>query len=659
MSFGLFRCVLSCALFAASSSAVQGDERGELKLFFLQNPVGLETYELVVSGHEAVLTSAFGYSERESTVHLHATLRMRADGTPQEFAADGRSYRPFPVHGKFIADADGTGASVEDGITSRHVLLPARFFTVSGYAPFAVQMMMLRYWSSHGKPERLAQFPAATHSADLLIRVAGEDTIRVDDQAIPLTRYSIRNVVWGRESVWLNDRNEIVAAASYAGGLPFEAIRPEYAGALPQLTRAAVADRLQEAAELKRSVQPVAEHLFAIRGATLIDGTGRPAVSDAVVVVRDGRIASIGSVVPAGVRVIDANGATLLPGLWEMHAHFAQTDWGPAYLAAGVTSARDCGNEFEFITRERDAIAKGEVLGPRLLLAGLVDGSGPKTFGTTWADTPEQGRAVVARYKAAGFSQMKIYDWIRPDVLTAITAEAHQEAMTVTGHVPRALTAMQAVDDGMDQINHIGAVYQAVRGSSSGPLDLHSETAGQAIDFFRKHGTVVDPTMAWNELLGRPLNFSISSFEPGFAKAPYVLTSLFAQAGTTPGDTLQSPRFVEMLQVVKALFDAGVPIVAGTDKAIPGHSLHRELELYVEAGISPMDVIRLATDGAARVMGVEKEVGTVEVGKRADLILVEGNPLEDFSALRRVTRVVTKGRMYDAGALWRSVDFEP
>jgi imidazolonepropionase-like amidohydrolase len=659
-----FRCILLFLFgIAVFGNPARADEHGDLKLFFLQNPVGQEHYDLTSSPHELVLQASFGYSERESTIHLDATLRMKADATPEEFVADGKSYRPFSVHAKFVADAVGKSAAVEDGGASRQVSLPNRYFAISGYAPLSVQMMLLRYWNRHGKPARLAQFPAGTGVADILIDVAGQDNIEVNGRTAHLTRYSVRNVVWGRESVWLDDSEQIAAATTYAGGLPLEAIRPEYAGALQQLIHAAVTDRLNEAAELKRSIRPIAEDAFAISGVNLIDGTGHGPIADATVLVRDGRVVAAGRArevsIPVGVRVINAPGATLLPGLWDMHAHFAQTDWGPAYLAAGVTSARDCGNEFEFITKERDAISEGRVLGPRVLLAGLVDGSGPKSFGTTWADTPEQARPVVDRYKAAGFAQMKIYDWIRLDVLRAITVEAHRQGMTVTGHIPRGLSAMQAVEAGMDQINHIGSVFQAIAGPAAGPLDLNSATATKAIQFFREHNTVIDPTLSWNELLGRPMNFDIASFEPGFAKAPYVLTSLIRTAGTAPASAVQSRRFHESLEVVKALHDAGIPIVAGTDKGIPAHSLHRELELYVEAGISPMDVIRLATDGAARAMGVDKDLGTVEAGKRADLVLVDGNPLADFSALRRVTRVISNGRMYDSSELWRSVDFQP
>ena len=602
-------------------SRLNAAERGTLELYFLQLPVGEETYEL----SDNVLHANFEYTERGSKVPLTATLRMQADLTPIEFEAHGRNYRPFGVDASFMQSTP----IVKDG---------SPFFAISGYAPFSVQMMLLRYWLGHGKPKGIRQFPAGTRDADIAIEQTGQDTIG----GARLTRYSIANVVWGRESVWLNDRQEIAAAVSYAGNLPIEAIRPEYRDALPRLIASAVADRMRELAALP--VKPVAQGSFAITNARLIDGTGADPVESAVVVVRDGRIVSVGHVAPPkDLLTIDARGATLLPGLWEMHAHFAQVEYGPAYLAAGVTTARDCGGEFEFITAVRDLINKNGGLGPRLLLAALVDGSGTGTFGTTWADTPDQGRAVVAKYKAAGFDQMKIYNRIKPEVLKAVTAEAHRRGMTVTGHIPEGMTAAEGVEAGMDMINHFGPITQTVRG-----MGLQ-----KAVDFFKQHHTVIDPTFAWGELLSHPKNIDIASFEPGFAKAPYTLTSMI---GTAFG---QGSRLEASFAILRALHAAGVPIVAGTDKALPAHSLHRELELYVQAGLTPMQVIQLATLGSARVMQMDREVGSIEAGKWADMILIDGNPLTDFSAMRRVTRVISNGRVYDPAPLWKSVGFQP
>jgi imidazolonepropionase-like amidohydrolase len=152
------------------------------------------------------------------------------------------------------------------------------------------------------------------------------------------------------------------------------------------------------------------QETLALVGATLIDGTGAPALNDSSVVIQGGRIVSAGPrgkwKLPKDARIVDLAGKTIVPGLWDMHAHFEQVEWGPVYLAAGVTTVRDCGNEFEFITAVRDAIDSGRGVGPRLLLAGIVDGSGPIALGVARVDTPEQAREWVHRYHDAGFAQI-------------------------------------------------------------------------------------------------------------------------------------------------------------------------------------------------------------------------------------------------------------
>ncbi len=658
---------LVLALLAAASGAAHGMqlEQGRLKLHLLLRPVGEEIYTLkdMPDGGQ-VLHARFSYTERGSDVSATADLRTRADLTPVEFTAKGKSYRPFSFDAAVTVDPSGRTARVHDGETNRTVPVPARFFTISGYDPVSVQMLLLRYWLAHGRPARLAQLPAAAPGTELEIAEAGHDTVASTQGPVRLTRYTVRNLVWGQEAVWLDDRQRIAAVASYAGGLPLEAVRPEFEAELPKLVHSADADRLQWLAALAERIRPLAQGRYAIHAARMIDEVHAEPVSDAMVLVDDGRIVAAGPRaavrLPKGVRVIEAPAnATLLPGLWEMHGHLSQVDYGPAYLAAGVTTARDLGGEWDFVTAERDLVNAGRGLGPHMLLGCLVDGSGPKSFGVVYADTPKQGRAVVRRCKTAGFVQMKIYDYITPDVLTAIAAEAHALGMSVTGHVPKVMDAGQAVLGGMDQINHFGAPMKLARAADpSRPIDVESPGVQKVIRFFRNHHTVIDPTQAWGEVLGRPRDVPIASFEPGYAKAPYALASVIGSAGSPPG-TRSWGMSADTAAMLKALDAAGVPLVAGTDKALPAHSLHRELELYVKAGLSPAEVIRIATRGAAEAMGLADEAGSIAPGKRADLILVDGNPLQDFTALRRVERVVTAGRMYDPAPLWRSVGFEP
>ena len=392
---------------------------------------------------------------------------------------------------------------------------------------------------------------------------------------------------------------------------------------------------------------------FALVGGRLVDATGAPAIESATVVVRDGRIAAAGptgsTAVGTGVPVVNVAGATILPGLWDMHAHVGLAEFGPVYLASGVTTARDMGGEFDTVTALRDAWASGHALGPRLLLAGLVDGPGPASFGHVTAANPDEGRAAVRRYKDAGFQQMKLYSLLDRPTVAAVIEAAHAAGMTVTGHIPSAITGgmREAIEMGMDHVAHL-----TVRDAPG------SEALRDTIAFLKAHGTVIDPTVSWNELLGRSAQTPIASFQPGIEHAPPTLRRLIdgANGGNVTPEQARD-RLARSLQIIKALHDAGVPIVAGTDKGVPGVSDAREIELYVQAGITPMDAIRAATAVPARVMGLAADSGTIATGLRADFIVVDGNPLEHISDIRNVTMVSANGRLYATGPLWKAGGF--
>jgi imidazolonepropionase-like amidohydrolase len=348
-----------------------------------------------------------------------------------------------------------------------------------------------------------------------------------------------------------------------------------------------------------------------------------------------------------------------------MHAHLYQTEFGPTYLAAGITSARDVGNDIETATALRDAAKEKRGLGPRLLLAGYIDGKNEgKTFDVQ-VETAEEAQAAVRRYKNAGYEQIKIRDAVKLETLKAICAEAHRLGMTVTGHVPEGLNAYQAVEAGMDQISHLSYVETAFfpkleHNGLEGSINLNGRNTVKALKFFKDHGTVVDATDAVIELMLRPMNVPIESFEPGLSKVPAELTVQINKKGESAaqGEALRMVMDV-LLKITGALHRAGVPIVAGTDVGVPGHTLHRELELYVKAGFTPLEAIQAATIVPARVMKLDQEVGTIESGKRADLLIVDANPLDNISNIRKGRFVVTQGRLFDCAKLWESVGFKP
>ncbi len=244
--------------------------------------------------------------------------------------------------------------------------------------------------------------------------------------------------------------------------------------------------------------------------------------------------------------------------------------------------------------------------------------------------------------------------------------------MTVTGHVPEGLNAYQTIEAGQDQINHIQYIVDIMhapfptsmsrpdRAKAVAELDLSSADAQKALTFLKDHHTVVDPTMALFEFFTATTAKPPASFEPGVNKvAPELAEQLTDVEPPTERSEIQDKEFAKELAVVGALHRVGIPVVAGTDQTVPGYSLHREIELYVQAGFTPMEAIQAATIVPARVMGLEKELGTVEKGKRGDLILITGNPLEDIHNTRNVDYVITNGTMYHTAELWQSVGFKP
>lgn len=615
--------------------------------------IGEERYEVAQDSGGLALKTSSEYSDRGMKRTAEASLRMTADYTPVAYDS------AMPARKVAIAST----AAIDEASATRTADLPARYFTVFGPSPFAIQMAMMRYWLAHGKPARLPVLRAKTGAPAVEITLVGRDSISIDGRPVALERYTAANLMFGREILWMNAEGQLAAAMTFAGGLPMEAVRTEYEPALPQLFRAGVAQEMANLAALGRMVTPVRSGAYALAGATLIDATGRPPVVDSVVIVRDGRIAAAGArsavTIPRGMAVVDAKGETLLPGLWEMHTHFSGIEFGPALLAAGITTARDCGGEFDYLVAQRDAAAKG-ALSPRLVLAGLVDAGGLKAFGHVTAETPDEGRAVVRRYHEAGFQQMKLYTFLQPDVIQAIAAEAHLLGMTVTGHVPQAFNAFQGVEAGMDQINHLNYASNMMRapGGGRGAVDVNSEAAQKAIQFFKDHHTVIDPTAGWGEMAGHSKDVDVASFEPGILKSPFTLDTKFrGMGGNTSADQMHA-RLAQSEAVIGALFKGGVAIVPGSDTGLVGYGLQRELEIYVEAGMTPLEAIQSATIVSARAMKLDAELGTVEAGKRADLILVDGNPAADIHDIRKVAQVVTAGRLYDCGKLWQGVGFQ-
>ncbi len=646
MTARLIAFVLLGGLSVAAQTAPA--ESGTVLVSLIDRPVGRERFSIWPDADGVTFTADLDLTERGGRLQIASSLRATSDLTPVEFTVKGKSYRFVNVDA--AVKVAGGMATVTNLGETKTFEAPRRFFTAQSYAPLSARALLLRYWESHGRPASLPVMPGEP-TRDVRIEQRGTDAVVVNGRQTMLRRFTIDGIVWGRETVWIDEGSRFAAIVSRIHILPLEGIREGLKGALPVLQRSAVADRMNDLAQQLKEIPAIADRSFALAGARLIDGSGRSPIDNAVVVVRDGRIAAAGprasTPVPAGIRVLDLSGAVIAPGLWDMHAHAAQVEWLPAYLAAGVTTIRDMGGETPFLAAMRDTIASGKGLGPRVLLAGLVDGDAAGAFGAVVAATPDQGRAIVDRYKKAGFDQMKLYSLLQPDVVSAITARAHELGMSVTGHVPTALGLTKAVEAGMDHVAHL-----PING------DPQSPQTRAIIELLAKHKTVIDPTLPWNELLGHAPETPLESFEPGFAHAPPALVANYRSVKNDTDAAAARRRVRDSGTMAKALFDAGVPIVAGTDGALPGYSLLRSIEMYVEAGLTPMQAIESATRVPAESMGLGKDTGTIVAGKRADMIVLNADPLAQISNIRKLRWVIANGRVLEPARLWTAAGFK-
>jgi imidazolonepropionase-like amidohydrolase len=548
-------------------------------------------------------------------------------------------------------------ALVGDSSFEQEIKEPA--YPVAGYSPGTVQMELLKYWNKHGRPERLRLLPTGS----VAIRESGFDTLAANGGRLILERFVISGLIWGNELVWTDSEGNLVCLITNdAEGDKLEMMLDRYEAQLPELIRRAAGYgmRLFASSMSGDKGSPVGaigqRGVMAIVGGKVVDVATGQTTPDGVVLIENGKITKVGPktavAVPAGARVISAKGATILPGLWDMHAHFEQAEWGPAYLAAGVTTVRDCGNEFDYINAVKRAIDEGAGVGPHILKAGIIDGPGPMGLGVIRASTPQEAKLAVQRYKDSGFVQIKVYSSVTLPILKVICEEAHRLGLTVTGHIPEGMDLRQGVEAGMDMVNHIQYVGPILARGKDRTVDWNDPKTAAGLDFIKEHGTVIDPTLGVFEMVFRSTKDSITGMEPAFATLPQPLQVLFVTMGMPPA---QAERFKgyfnDMEKEVKVLHDKGVPIVAGTDMGFPGYSVARELELYVDAGLTPLEALRTATVVPALVMKQSGVSGSLMPGRAADIVIVDGDPLHHIRDIRRVKMVIKDGKVYDPAQL--------
>lgn len=614
-------------MLAGQPASAPGELTYEIRL--IERPVGFDRVRITKESYGHRLESHFDIIDRGTPIKVDSHFMVGPDFAPRAAEITGKTYRFVNVDMSVLIE--NGRASVRHRGQSSAVQPVGPSFIARGYAPLAGRAWLIKYWEMLKRPPTIRALPEEANDA-IRVSFRGEDHVQAGGRAVRLRRYSVDGVVWGREAVWIDDEDRLAAIVTRIHILPMEAIRTDLKEAFDTLQASAVADRMKDLEAMRAAATPQVQGAYAIVGARVVSGAG-PAIDNATLVVRDGRIEAVGpaasTVVPADARTFRTKDQVIIPGLWDMHAHAANIEWAPAYLAAGVTTVRDMGGETRYLTAFRDATNGDRGLGPRLLLAGLVDGPGDTGFGTTIAATADEGRAIVDRFRGAGFQQVKLYTLLPPDVVSAMTARAHEAGMTVTGHVPRALSPAQGVERGMDQIAHL-------------PVRFAKTAEGQAlIATLAKRRTVIDPTLSWSQLTGRDVKTPLDRLEPSLDRLPRPLLANYESVFNE-----QPVLMNAALESVKAMHDAGVRVVVGTDGGLPGLSVLNEIELFFYAGLTAQQAIDAATRVPAEAMGMLAEAGTIEAGKRADFVLLDADPLVDITNIRRIRGVAVGGRMY-------------
>ncbi|MDB5134623.1 MAG: amidohydrolase family protein [Mucilaginibacter sp.] len=651
----LLSILLSALIINAYAQNTVSDS-GTFLLHKFEQHIGKETYYITNNKDSKTYTVDFKFVDRGSPVPLKAELRVNPVLDPLMLNIKGKVARGATINDSIKINGSQAHIRVDDSIYDKKI--EPLTFPIAGYAPTVVQQVLIQYWKKHHEPASINTLPVGS----VQIKRDGADTLTYNNKPLILERYTIGGLIWGNEFVWTDKQNQVICIITNDAEFDkFEAVREPYEALLSTLIGKTATYSMRLFTK-SASIKSAGEKLIAIKGGTVIDVVNEKTIPDAVVLIENGIIKKIGKNgdvnIPAGAKIIDAKGKVLLPGLWDMHAHFGQAEWGPAYLAAGVTTVRDCGNEFNFINSIKDAIDQGKGLGPEILKAGIIDGKGQYALGIIQADTKVEAIKAVDRYKENGFVQIKIYSSVKPAIVKAICDEAHRLGLTVTGHIPNGMTLQQGVDSGMNQVNHVQYVYSIMKRNKDRSIDFNDPVSIAAINFIKEHNVVIDPTVGVFEMSFRSIKDDITIMEPAFYTLPLPLQALLKNTGQdTAGAKKFKPLYQSLLVIVKKLHDAGVTIVAGTDQGFPGFSVARELELYVQAGLTPADAIQTATITPAKVMSLDKSTGSIDEGKQADIIIVDGDPLKNIRDIRNVTVVIKGGHIYDPGTLHRLVGF--
>jgi imidazolonepropionase-like amidohydrolase len=620
------------------------------------------------TGNETKVDFDFKNNGRGPTIA--ETIRMGADGFPVEWRVTGATTFGSKVDERFTR-ADGHAEWMDStGKGSANVSGPALYVTQAG-SPWSGQVI------AHALLKAPEMTMGVLPSGKLRLEKGESFAVKGDGGGITVTRYVLTGIDLTPESLLLDAKGDLFAVPEPF----FVMVRKGYEGEQNRLMALAAKWSTERYSSIEKTVAHAYGRPVRIKNVRIFDSKLGVLTEPKSVVVSGKEIAAVealDSPATPGEVTVDGAGGTLIPGMYEMHAHLSESS-ALLNVAAGVTSVRDMGNDNAVLAKLVESIERGEVGGPRVTRSGFIEGKSPFSANNGFVvDSQEKALEAVRWYGARDFWQIKIYNSMNPAWVPAMVKEAHALGMRVAGHVPAFATADQMIEAGYDEMTHIN---QFVLGWVIGPgedtrtlfrltalkrlpaLDLQSPKVQHTIQMMVDGHKAIDPTLSIHEQLTLNRDGQVPPGAVDYLNhmpVGYRRDAMKAMSDTSAegDDAAYRAAFVKMLDVVRMLNERGVMIVFGTDTG-GSFTYHRELELYQRVGMTPAQILKRATYESAKYLGQEQRLGSIEKGKLADFFLVPGDPVKELKAIKTIRMVVKDGAFYYPVEVYPKFGIEP
>ncbi len=661
-----FRLIVAAALASAATPLCAGPV--EYRMISDEADIG----HYIVDQQGQTISVDYDIKQNGRGPTIRETVVLASDGTPADWKITGRTTFGNAVDERFSRGSAGARWKDLAGTGAIKGSDAPRYYIAQNGSVIDISLLAKALRKAPGMAMRVAPGGTAT------MVVKGAQAFDGPDGKLDVTTYELSGLALDPDYITLDASGDFFAVASADSVLVRKGYEKVAAEPLRLQAERLGAERFTtlQKDNAKRYAGPVR-----IRNVRLFDPVAKALTDARDVVVFGNRITEViatGSAATPGETTIDGAGGTLVPGLYEMHAHLAQED-ALLNVLAGITSVRDMGNNDEVLDQLVARIDAGELAGPRVTRSGFIEGESKFSArnGTVVA-TQDEAIGAVRKYAARGFWQGKLYNSMNPAWAPAVVAEAHRLGMRVAGHVPAFSNADAMIAAGFDEITHVNQLmlgwvlnpdedtrtlfrFTAMRRFPA--LDVQSVKVQATLDSMVVRHVAHEPTIGIHELGltaldGRPNPGAIDYIDHMPPAEQRQLKQALFGTDTPQQRAEYVAAYAKVLETLTAMNAKGILLIPGTDLG-GAFAYHRELELFTKVGMTPAQVLSRATLEMAQYLQQDQQLGSLERGKLADFFLVPGDPVKDLKAIKAIAMVVKDGAFYFPADIYPKLGIRP